>query len=788
MRCNLFNPVITIPTRITDTSMSLIDHIFVRLPRQLITSEITSGNLFCDITDHLPNFCFISDMGHHSNTNRPMTRLYTDRNFATFVHSVECTDFSHVYATNDPNEAYNVFMSKLDSLHDAHFPKVKMSRKRLKNKPWITPGIKKSIRHKNLLLRKYIDNPTPDKHAVLARYRGILNKSIRYSKSSYYKRLIEARHHSTQKTWAVLNELLNRKGKTVSAVNSIQYNNVTFSDDTDIANAFNDFFSTVGNKLGESISSNIHPRRFMYDSNVNTIFLSPITDDEILKGIFSLRNGKSPGIDEITPRILKSISHVIVPILCHIFNLVLTSGIYPDALKVAKVIPVFKKGDRNHPENYRPISLLSCINKLLERSIEKRFRQFMENNSTLFEYQFGFRKRHDTSHALLETVNYIRTYLDNGQNVLGLYLDLRKAFDTVDHRILLHKLYYYGIRGNAYNVIASFLDNRKQRTYVNGVLSNCADINIGVPQGSVLGPLLFLIYINDIHNVVPGESLRLFADDTNVFVHDNDCTNLVSKAQKVLGQLKIWFDSNKLTLHLGKTNFSIFHCMERSAHFCPDYFILNVTKICRTACTKYLGLIIDDKLSFKTHVDELCNSLTKYTGIFYRLRNSVSLDVAIQLYYSLVYSKISYGMEIYGLANASILKPIQVLQNRILKTITFSHRRHPTNDLHSKLGVLKVSDIHVLKMGTFIYKYVNNTLPRVFRDIVNPRMSSYLVNRTRSNALFSVTRHNSKHGKLLLNNYCFKVWNDFPNNIKSSKSYATFKRKLKAYLIENYSD
>ena len=200
----------------------------------------------------------------------------------------------------------------------------------------------------------------------------------------------------------------------------------------------------------------------MQASNVLTLFLSPIIDDEIFKEIFSLKDGKSPGIDGITPKILKSISHVIVPILSHIFNLVLTSGIYPDALKVAKVIPIFKKGDRNQPENYRPISLLSCINKLLERSIEKRLRLFMENNSTLYDFQFGFRKCHDTSHALLETVNCIRTYLDNGHNVLGLYLDLRKAFDTVDHKIVLHKLSSYSICGNAYNVLASYLDNRKQ--------------------------------------------------------------------------------------------------------------------------------------------------------------------------------------------------------------------------------------------------------------------------------------------------------------------------------------
>ena len=785
---NLFTPAITLPTRITASTISLIDHIFVRLPSKLINSEITSGNLYCDISDHLPNFCFISNSSSNlKSTSRPMVRFYSSSNFARFIQSVECTDFSQVYALSDPNDAYNIFVSKITFLHDACFPKTILSRKKLKNKPWITAGIKTSIRRKNLLFRKYIDNPTPEKHAALARYRRVLNKSIRYSKSSYYKRMIIEQQHSSQKTWGVLNELLNRKNKSSPVISSISHNSTIVKDNIGIANAFNDYFSKIGNKLAEDISCDADPMQFLCPSNTKSIFLSPVTEEEISKEIFSLKDGKSPGLDEITSKILKSICHVIVPMLSHIFNLVLTTGVYPDALKVAKVIPIFKKGNRNYPENYRPISLLPSINKLLEKTIEKRLRIFLKDNNTLFDYQFGFRKCHDTSHALLETINCIRTHLDNGENVLGLYLDLKKAFDTVDHRILLQKLYSYGIRGKAYDVISSYLSGRKQLMYVNGVLSNYTSINIGVPQGSVLGPLFFLMYVNDIRNIVPNESVRLFADDTNVFVHDKDCVKLVCKAQAVLSQLKTWFNSNKLTLHLGKTTFSIFHSNESGAHSCPDHFTLNNTKICRTACAKYLGLLIDDKLSFKNHIDDLCNSLVKYNGIFYRLRTSLPLAVAIQLYYSLVYSKISYGIEIFGVVKASILRPLQVLQNRILKTITFSQRRYPTDKLHSNLGILKVSDIHTLRMCTFVFKYVNSKLPQVFCNIVNPRRSSHVPNPTRNNALFSVTRHNSKHGKLLLNNYCYKIWSDLPNDIKLSRSYATFKDKVKSLLIDNYS-
>ena len=237
-------------------------------------------------------------------------------------------------------------------------------------------------------------------------------------------------------------------------------------------------------------------------------------------------------MDNINSEILKLVSHVIMGILVHIFNLSFTSGEYPNLLKVAKVIPLYKKGCNKLPENYRPISLLSCINKLLERVIEGRLRKFLQQNNVFFEYQFGFRTGYSTSHALLEITNSIRSYLDIGENVLGLYLDLKKAIDTVNHSILKRKLLNYGIRGACFDLLSSYLSNRVQYMFVNNTLSDPSNIDTGVPQGSVLGPLLFLIYVNDIKNVTPDISIRLFADDTNVFLHNKSCDQLIIDTKK----------------------------------------------------------------------------------------------------------------------------------------------------------------------------------------------------------------------------------------------------------------
>ena len=385
----------------------------------------------------------------------------------------------------------------------------------------------------------------------------------------------------------------------------------------------------------------------------------------------------------------------------------------------------------------------------------------------------------------IETVHTIRTHLDAGKNVLGLYLDLKKAFDTVDHSILLKKLYHYGVRGMAHNILASYLHNRKQCTYVNGTFSNYLNINTGVPQGSVLGPLLFLVYVNDINRAVPNVSTRLFADDTNVFFHDNDCKRLIDKGIQSLTQLKNWFDCNKLTLHLGKTNYVIFHAKD-SSHSCYDEFNFNGVTISKSSSTKYLGLLIDDKLSWSNHINELCNSLVKYIGIFYNLRGILSETIATQIYYSFIYSKLRYAIEIYGTAKVSYLRPLQVLQNRLIKQLTNKPRRYPTDLLYRENNLLKIKEIHSYCMCGLLYNHCNNNLPNAISQVISHSNVTDCFMLTRNNNLFKVTRHNSHHGKLLLNNYGYNLWQPLPNSIKSAKSLKSFQSKLKDNLINNY--
>ena len=317
-----------------------------------------------------------------------------------------------------------------------------------------------------------------------------------------------------------------------------------------IANYFNEYFVNIGADLSSRLpqcSSNNNFYDFMPCSVSQSIFCEDISTDELFQTIAHLKNKKSSGPDNISTFILKQCSDILTSPLLHIFNSSLFEGEFPNQLKVAKVVPIFKNGDAMLVSNYRPISLLNVLSKILERLVYKRVLDFLNKNDILYKYQFGFRTGFSTSLALMEVTDMIYDCLDNNLLVLGLFLDLKKAFDTVNHEILLQKLYHYGIRGSLFKWFESYLFNRTQYTCINGTSSTMLQVRCGVPQGSVLGPLLFLVYINDVANISTDFKIRLFADDSNLFIYHKNVFSLYQIANNLLQNLHEWFLLNKLS-------------------------------------------------------------------------------------------------------------------------------------------------------------------------------------------------------------------------------------------------
>ena len=338
-------------------------------------------------------------------------------------------------------------------------------------------------------------------HEKYKKYRNKLTSIIRVSEKQYYQNKLFEVKENMSKTWKVLNSMLYRNAKH-DKIDEMDINGVTENDPKNIANKFNEFFTNIGPNLAKQIpKSNLSAGHFLKGDFQNSFFTSPVTNEEISSIILALKNTNSKGYDDIPVNLVKYCGNELSYILAHISNVSLTTGVFPDALKLAKIVPIFKNGSKKVVSNYRPISVLSAFSKIFERIMYTRLDNYLDINDILHQSQFGFRKKLSTSMALLELTEEISKSIDDRNYTVGVFIDLAKAFDTVDHKILLQKLHHYGVRGTANEWFGSYLENRRQFVVVNGTPSGCSTISCGVPQGSILGPLLFILYINDLNTI-----------------------------------------------------------------------------------------------------------------------------------------------------------------------------------------------------------------------------------------------------------------------------------------------
>ena len=437
-------PSIVIPTRITDRSMTLIDHIFVRLPKSKINNNIISGNLITDISDHLSNFAII-DIETKKSNERPLIRLFTKKNIEKFKLNLasefsDITEQLSILDNTDVNEIYKLLYEKLHSLLDLYFPKVRLSRKKAKDKDWITMGIKRAIRERNKLFHTQLKNGTIENIDKWKNYRNTLNKVIKTAQKDYYQNLIKQHNNSCIGLWKTLGTIISKKNKNTS-INNLKIDNNKINDPVKIANTLNDFFSNIGPELASKFQDrdNNSFMRFMGESSQQSMCMYETNPDEVQKLITKLKIKKSSGFDELSAKFLNICAPYISEPLANIFNSSIINGVYPDLLKIARVTPIYKKGAKSDPSNYRPISVLSQVNKVFEKILHNRLYKYLSKFNILYEYQFGFREGHSTTQALVEITDKIKCAIDNKKLTCGIFIDLTKAFDTVDHNILLKK-------------------------------------------------------------------------------------------------------------------------------------------------------------------------------------------------------------------------------------------------------------------------------------------------------------------------------------------------------------
>ena len=382
---------------------------------------------------------------------------------------------------------------------------------------------------------------------------------MKKTEKEYYQHCLTKCTNNLKKTWCIIKDVLN-KNKSTKLNDTFKYNNHTTTDKSSIANKFNEYFVNIGSTLAASIpQGGPDYRTYLPPANDDSIFIEPTNSDEIGR-IISKLNNSAPGHDEVKLNDIKPVLNSLIQPLFYVTNLSclsLLQGIFPDELKKANIIPLYKASDPMLFNHYRPISLLQLFSKVLERIMYNRMIKFINKHKLLYKYQFGFRKDHSTYMALIILIDKITTALDRGDFTIAVLIDFRKAFDTVDHEILLDKSYHYGIRGIVFDWMKSYLSNRQQQVSYNGINSTYKPVNCGVPQGSILGPLLFIMYINDLSTVSNILTSVLFADDTTLLDSDKDITTLVNRFNGELVNIVNWLNANCLSLNIDKTNYII---------------------------------------------------------------------------------------------------------------------------------------------------------------------------------------------------------------------------------------
>ena len=782
MMSNNLIPTILEATRVANVSRngedvlceSLIDNFFINTQASPLCK---SGLIYSSISDHYPVFLSIQCNSIPQNIDSCVVKFRTidSDSIGKFKLDLNTMFLNSLSVVDDAPKAFELFHTQFQALYNKHFPvKCKTITRKSLLKPWVTSTLANRIKIKDKLSLQSKKGRVNKQ--VYKDFRNLLNKQLRNAKAIYHNKKFESSNGNIKKTWEIINKSIkNRK------LNSkiVLVDNQKTLNDSEIPNRFVNHFSNVTDKLDAGIANrNNNINKYLQNRQINTFYLSQITANEIEDAIVHLKDNGC-GLYNFSTNLLINIKSDISTTLANVFNLCTDQGYFPDELKTGCITPVYKKGEKSDVSNYRPVCTLSPFSKIFERLIYSRMLKFIEKYDLLSNTQFGFRSNLSTESALLKFNDFVHKGLTLKQNVGAVFMDLTKAFDVMNHDILEAKLEHYGFRGTFLTFLMSFIRNRKYFVNVNGQNSDTKVVNIGVAQGSTLGPMFFLLFVNDMRACSTLLELIQFADDTTLIFSCKDFIQLKDTLESEAKKVTEWLEANKLILNISKTHVMLFSFKRNNPKLSVK---ISDTEIEEKTVTNFLGVQVDNKLTWKAHIAHICNKVSKSIAILRLVRSIFPKNILKMIYMSLIYTYINYCNLIWGSAAPSNIKPLFLLQKKAIRIVNRVNYREHTDPLFKKLKLLTVYQVFELNCLIFMYKCIKGNKFSEFKERIQFNTDIHDHN-TRKKTFRVINKARLDICKNSFLYHGINIWNLLDSELKSLNSIGYFKKKLKLHIL-----
>ena len=782
-----------------------LDHYYTTNPRKL--SDVQAINI--GSSDHKIIFATRFAKNITRNPRIIKKRSYKNFNAQEFLSAVRNISWWKIYSCEDVNLAVKMLSEELTLILDKMAP-IKVVQVRTNYAPWLSKNTKDLMKQRDLAQQKASSTNQVDDWKAFRRIRNRVTNILRTEKKLYQtKRLVEA-DGDISRTWKTVKSWLGWSSG--GPPTQLMENGLLISKPSALAECMNSFFTRKVNNLRANLPPNqqspLNLVRKLMENRTCSFVLQPVHPDTVEKIISSLKSTKSCGLDNIDSYIIKLAKDELVPAITHILNLSINQMTFPAAWKTAKVIPLYKKDEYTDPKNYRPVALLAVFSKILEKAVFLQVMDYMEKNNLLHPSHHGFRSKHNTGTALLEMYDGWVDAFDEDKLTAVIMLDLSAAFDVVDTSILLDKLGLYGFQPSAVSWIKSYLTNRHQQVYVDGALSDPQEVTVGVPQGSILGPLLYIIFTNDlpevIHNHSPPQThsqnffnmnckdcggVCCYADDSTLSVSNTNPELLQIDINTKYKQISDYMAMNKLFLNSDKTHLLIMtsQCLHKKNDNYGIHLDTGFEAIQPSYNERLLGAQISNNFTWNSHISEddksMCKALTPRINALVKISWSADFKTRKMIANAIVMSRLIYLIQLYSEAADYLLTALQVLQNKAARAVTRLPWGTRTAVLLNQVGWLSIKQLAVYHKLISIFKIKENRKPVYLSEKISTDFnyqtrqatgSSLKVNKTPKSG---TAKESFVHSSTVL-------WNTLPMNLRNTQKLTNFKTGLRSWVKE----